>query len=103
MGLANAMIKEYTTSYNQLKTSLEILKRCLGNDHVEVADCFANLGDVCMKLLTEEKNVSKLAEAKQNYTEANRIIAKSFGAGHTKCNQFASLLFIIDNYDSLSN
>src|SRR5262245_60574599 len=81
--------------------SLQILLACLGMNHVEAADCYANLGDVCMKLVAEGPvagRSAKLAEAKKYYTEANRIVATSLGPEHTKCQQYASLLFIIDNF-----
>lgn len=69
---------------------------------MEVADCYTNLGEVCLKLVAEGKK-EKLAEAKKYYEEANNIVVLSLGPMHPKSQQFASLLFIVDNYDSLCN
>jgi len=51
-GLARAMLEDYKKAYEELKQSLNILKTCLGTEHVEVADCYANLGDVCTPFAT---------------------------------------------------
>lgn len=112
LGLSYAMLDEYETSYGHLKQALQILLTALGMNHIEVADIYSNLGDVCMKLVAEfdqkqskKKNQnekqSKLDEAKKYYTEAQRIIQATFGPEHTKAKQFLSLLFIVDNYNSL--
>jgi len=101
-GLARAMKQDYMTSHFELKQSLQILIKTLGKDHVEVADCYANLGDVCMKLHVEASGTGKLAEAEKNYREANRIIKSALGENHPKCQQFASLLFICQYYNELS-
>jgi tetratricopeptide (TPR) repeat protein len=111
LGLAYAMIDDYSTAYVHMKQALQILLTALGTDHIEICDVYANLGDVCMKLVAEsdqekskgkketDKN-SKLEEAKKYYTQALRIVQKTFGAEHTKTKQFLSLLFIVDNYHS---
>ncbi|CAF2977923.1 unnamed protein product [Rotaria socialis] len=112
LGLTYAMIDDYTTAYEHIKQALQILLTALGGNHVEVCDVYSNLGDVCMKLVaesdqqkTKNKNPnekqSKLDEAKKYYTEAQRIAQATFGAEHTKSKQFLSLLFIVDNYNSL--
>jgi len=102
-GLARAMLQDYTTAHFELKQSLQILIVTLGNDHVEVADCYANLGDVCMKLHVEAGgNSPKLVEAEKYYKEAYRIIKIALGENHTKCQQYASLLFICQYYTELS-
>jgi len=102
MGMSKAMKNEYQTAYEDLKKALAILISCLGEDHVEVADCYAYLGDVCMKLHVENRGSKKIQEATKYYTSANKIIEKTLGADHTKCKQFTSLLFICENYDLLS-
>jgi tetratricopeptide (TPR) repeat protein len=112
LGLAYAMNDDYQTAYTHMKQALQILLTGLGQDHIEVCDVYSNLGDVCMKLVAEcdqakEKKSSgtdkqsKLEEAKKYYSQAQRIAQATFGADHTKTRQFASLLFIIDNYHSL--
>jgi len=100
-GLAHAMLNDFKKSYEELKQALQILITCLGPNHTEVADCYANLGDVCMKLVSDCKEKGKLSEAQTYYTKANKIIESSLGATHPKCQQFSSLLFICENYDSL--
>jgi len=105
-GLAHAMLNEFEIAYKELKDALSILRTCLGGDHIEVADCYANLGDVCMKLHVEakaSKGENKLEEAKKYYTEANRIVKAVFGPEHTKSKQFESLLYICENYAMLSS
>ena len=112
LGLAFAMNDDHQTAYVHMKQALQILLTDLGQDHIEVCDIYSNLGDVCMKLVAECDQVkdkkssgtnkqSKLEEAKKYYTQAQRIAQATFGADHTKTRQFASLLFIIDNYHSL--
>lgn len=120
-GLSRAMLGDYVKAYDELKLSSQILIQCLGLDHVEVADTYTNLGDVCMKLVTEGKTKQrdlKLQEAKKYYTvrpglllaamltrcvqEASRIVALAFGPEHTKAKQLASLLFIVENFASLT-
>jgi len=112
LGLAYAMINDYNTAYTHMKQALQILLTALGPDHIEVCDVYANLGDVCMKLVAEDNQKkpkgkketdkqSKLEEAKKYYTQAQRIVQATFGAEHTKTKQFLSLLFIVDNYHSL--
>ncbi|CAF1239095.1 unnamed protein product [Rotaria sordida] len=115
LGLAYAMMDDYTTAYVHLKQALQILLTSLGVDHIEVCDVYSNLGDICMKIVAEidskpkdeqqnqeptEKQV-KLDEAKKYYSEAHRIVQKTFGAEHTKAKQCLSLLFIVDNYQAL--
>ena len=111
LGLACAMIEDYSTAYVHLKEALQILLSALGTNHIEVCDVYSNLGDVCMKYVTElsqnkQNNISltdkqrKLEEAKKYYTEAQRIVQATFGTEHTKVKQLLSLLFIIDNYNS---
>ena len=79
-GLANAMDQNFQVAHTELKEALEILTKALGiyvpsirwqrinrfpgKDHVEVADCNANLGDVCMKLYSEFNMKDKLPEAR---------------------------------------
>eukprot|EP01090_Pellita_catalonica_P000325 TRINITY_DN10220_c0_g1_i1.p1 TRINITY_DN10220_c0_g1~~TRINITY_DN10220_c0_g1_i1.p1 ORF type:complete len:702 (+),score=187.25 TRINITY_DN10220_c0_g1_i1:153-2258(+) len=101
LGLANAMRKKFDEAYRQMKEALQILIHCLGTNHVEVADVHANIGDVAMKLFVEKNQQDKLSEARSHYVKANSIIEKALGKDHTKCNQFASLLFICDNYSSM--
>lgn len=47
------MLGNYPSAHTLLTTSLEILKKKLGPDHVEVADVLSTLGDVCMKLFVQ--------------------------------------------------
>ncbi|CAF0817922.1 unnamed protein product [Rotaria sp. Silwood1] len=112
LGLAYAMTDDYTTAYVHMKQALQVLLTTLGANHIEVCDVYSNLGDVCMKLVAEydhgkskNKNKtdkqSKLDEAKKYYTEAQHIVQATFGLEHTKSKQFLSLLFIVDNYNSL--
>ena len=110
LGLSYAMINDYKVAYIHVKQALEILLHSLGSNHIEVCDAYSNLGDICMKFaveLDQEKQKlqsekrSKLEEAKNYYLEAQRIVHFTFGTEHTKSLQFASLLFIINNYDSL--
>jgi tetratricopeptide (TPR) repeat protein len=113
LGLAYAMLDDYETAYVHLKQALQILLTALGTDHIEVCDVYSNLGDVCMKLVAEydqekqkkSKNTNdkqtKLEEARKYYTAAHRIVQATFGADHTKTRQFLSLLYIVDNYNSL--
>lgn len=55
-----------------------------------------------MKLQTENTtDKSKLAEAKKYFTEANKIVNETLGKDHPKSTQFASLLFICENYEQL--
>lgn len=96
-GLANAMKESYQQAYTELKLALSILTKTLGINHVEVADCNANLGDVCMKLYSEFHLKDKLIDARAYYTEANKVIKEVLGPEHTKCKQFASLLFICES------
>jgi hypothetical protein len=56
-----------------------------------------------MKLVVERGNKEKLDEAKKYYQRAAAIAAAVFGPGHTKCNQYASCLFICENYATLSS
>jgi tetratricopeptide (TPR) repeat protein len=108
-GLAYAMTNDYKSAYVHLKQALQILLSCLGQDHIEVCDIYSNLGDYCMKIVAEMddgarnqyEKMLKLEEAKKYYTEAERIVQATFGVEHTKAKQFLSLLYIIDNYDSL--
>ncbi len=46
--MSYAMLGDYPKAHALLSVSLEILKKKLGNDHVEVADVLSTLGDVCM-------------------------------------------------------
>jgi tetratricopeptide (TPR) repeat protein len=110
LGLAYAMLNDYKIAYIHLKQALQILLNSLGPNHIEVCDVYINLGDTCMKLVVEideqkEKNQnekqSKLDEAKKNYIEAQKIVQSTFGNEHTKALQILSLLYIIDNYNSL--
>eukprot|EP01124_Arcella_intermedia_P034809 TRINITY_DN8695_c0_g2_i1.p1 TRINITY_DN8695_c0_g2~~TRINITY_DN8695_c0_g2_i1.p1 ORF type:complete len:526 (-),score=117.47 TRINITY_DN8695_c0_g2_i1:19-1569(-) len=93
-----AMCNNFHEAYSRLTQSLTILIHKLGKDHVEVADCQAFLGDVCMKLYVEAGIQDKLEEARKFYLEANRIIKAALGEEHTKCKQFQSLLFICENF-----
>jgi len=103
LGLAQAMLNLYTDSYRELKKSLNILITCLGPDHIEVADCYSNLGDVCMKLHVESiDNEGKIDEAKKYYTSASKIVVDSLGPEHSKSMQLASLIFVCENYSLLA-
>jgi len=55
-----------------------------------------------MKLTVESRQKDKLPEAEKYYKEASRIVDNSLGKEHTKSKQFASLLFICENFSSLS-
>ncbi|CAF1128633.1 unnamed protein product [Rotaria sordida] len=110
LGLSYAMINDYKIAYIHLKQALQILLNNLGSDHIEVCDVYSNLGDICMKFVIEidqekqkyqSEKQSKLDEAKQYYLEAQRIVQATFDNEHTKAIQFSSLLFIINNYNSL--
>lgn len=113
LGLAHAMMDDYSTAYVHLKEALQILLLDLGQDHIEVCDVYGNLGDVCMKLVAEcelnngkaktnlQDKQTKLEESKKYYTQAQRIALATFGSEHTKTKQYLSLLFIVDNYFSL--
>jgi len=110
LGLAYAMLNDYKIAYIHLKQALQILLNNLGPNHIEVCDVYSNLGDICMKFVVEidekkQKNENekqlKLDEAKKNYLEAQRIVQSTFGNEHTKAIQILSLLYIIDNYNSL--
>ena len=110
LGLTYAMLDDYGMAYVHLKQALQILVASLDANHVEVADVYSNLGDICMKMLVEldgKKSKAsadkqpKLVEAKGHYLEAQRIVQATFGTEHTKALQYLSLLFIIDNYQSL--
>jgi tetratricopeptide (TPR) repeat protein len=110
LGLAYAMTNDYKMAYIHLKQALQILINSLGPNHIEVCDVYSNLGEVCMKFVIENdqpkdqyqnEKQSKLEEAKRNFLEAQRIVQATFGNEHTKAIQFKSLLFIIDNYNSL--
>jgi len=79
---------------------LIILEKTLGENHIEVGDCRANLGDACMKLYVEANRAEKLSEAKELYKKAHKISTEVLGPGHTKTQQYESLLFICDNYSS---
>jgi len=99
-GLAHAINNNYVDAHFQLKQALQILIHNLGSNHVEVADCYTNLGDVCLKLYVEAGGQgNKLSEAENYYTQANKIIGDNLGKDHPKCQQFASLLFICQNYN----
>lgn len=109
LGLAYAMIDDYGMALVYLKQALQILLTSLGANHVEVADVYFNLGDVCMKYLMDidqlkgknkgEQQV-KLDEARKSYLEAQRIVRLTFGDEHTKAIQLSSLLFIVENFAS---
>lgn len=43
-----AMLEEYGRAHSLLVLALEILKKKLGPDHIEVADVLSTIGDVCM-------------------------------------------------------
>jgi hypothetical protein len=112
LGVAYAMNNDYTNAYVHMKHALEILLSSLGQDHIEVCDIYTSLGDVCMKLVAEMNNdkmkntspfdkQTKLDEARKYYGQAQRIAQLTFGSDHTKCKQFLSLLFIVDNYHSM--
>ncbi|CAF3629063.1 unnamed protein product [Rotaria sp. Silwood1] len=115
LGLVYAMMNDYDTAYVHHKQGLQILLATLGSDHIDICDVYANLGDICMKIVAEMDNKSKnqqdnqestekqvkLDEAKKYYSEAHRIVQKTFGDEHTKTKQFLTLMFIVDNYQAL--
>ncbi|CAF1352598.1 unnamed protein product [Rotaria sp. Silwood1] len=115
LGLVYAMMNDYDTAYVHHKQGLQILLATLGIDHIDICDVYANLGDICMKIVAEMDNKSKnqqdnqestekqvkLDEAKKYYSEAHRIVQKTFGDEHTKTKQFLTLMFIVDNYQAL--
>eukprot|EP01113_Clastostelium_recurvatum_P032291 TRINITY_DN4129_c0_g1_i1.p1 TRINITY_DN4129_c0_g1~~TRINITY_DN4129_c0_g1_i1.p1 ORF type:complete len:658 (-),score=71.51 TRINITY_DN4129_c0_g1_i1:133-2106(-) len=102
LAMAEMMLNNYEAAHGHLREGLDILIECLGRDHVEVSDCYTNLGDVCMKLVCEKNQIAQLEEAKKNYKFALRIVERAFGSTHTKCQQLESLLFICDQYNSLT-
>ncbi|CAF3328745.1 unnamed protein product [Rotaria socialis] len=111
LGLAYAMMNDYKIAYIHLKQALQILLNTLGSDHIEVCDVYSSLGDICMKFVVEidqqkqkrqGEQQAKLDEAKAYYLDAQRIVQATFGNEHTKAIQFSSLLFIVNNYSSLS-
>jgi len=71
-GLARAMLEDYKKAYEELKQSLNILKTCLGTEHVEVADCYANLGDVC----TPSQHHSTHHNTKTQHTSLTRVLCR---------------------------
>jgi len=105
-GLAHAMMQDFKLAYDDLKKALQVLIQTLNKDHVEVADVYSNLGDVVMKLLSEQRNAAQLDslldEASKYYTEAKRIVEASLGPAHSKAKQLDSLLFIVTNYRALT-
>ncbi|CAF1372054.1 unnamed protein product [Adineta steineri] len=110
LGLVYAMMNDYRMAYIHLKQSLQILINSLGPDHIEVCDVYSNLGEICVKFVTEmcqekqpnqNEKQSKLDEGKKHILEAQRIVQATFGNEHTKAIQFMSLLFIIENFHSL--
>jgi len=50
----------------------------------------------------KEGEGDKLEEARKYYIAANKIVETALGPDHTKCRQFASLLFICENFALLS-
>jgi hypothetical protein len=101
-GLAKAMLNDIDGAYKDLKQSLQTLIVSLGNAHVEVADVYAALADVCLKLCAEgAREAGRLEEAKKYVELARAICLAKFGAAHTKTQQCDSLLFIIDNAATL--
>lgn len=115
-GLSHAMMRDYPSALSKLKQARTILIACLGAQHIEVADCFMNLGDVCLKVFVERveesksnsninsshDDVDKLAEAEKYYQSALQIVAKTFGVEHSKHKQLSSLLFVSRNYAQLA-
>lgn len=107
-GLSQAMRQDFQQAYDDLKEAVKILIHNLGPEHLEVADCYASLGDICMKLQVERNGpkdvgpADRLAEARKFYTDACNITEKALGLAHTKCQQYQSLLFICDHYAELS-
>lgn len=53
-GLAHAMLNNYKVAYDELKQALQILIASLGPKHIEVADCYSNLGKNLLGLLNEK-------------------------------------------------
>lgn len=101
-GLARAMVQDIDGAYKDLKSALQILIAALGPSHVEVADVYSALADVCLKLYTEGKREpERLQEAKKYVERARAICVEKFSPNHTKTQQCDSLLFIIDNVSSL--
>lgn len=110
LSLVYAVMDDYDTAYVHAKQALHILLDTLGMDHIEICDVYTNMGDICMKIVAEidkkqkdqqqsqkstEKQV-KLDEAKKYYSDAHRIIQKTFGDRHTKTQQSLALLSIVD-------
>jgi hypothetical protein len=50
-GMCEAMLGEYGRAHGLLVSALDILRKKLGADHIEVADVLSTLGDVCMYVL----------------------------------------------------
>ncbi len=96
------MVQDIDGAYKDLKSALHILIAALGATHVEVADVYSALADVCLKLYAEGKREpERLQEAKKYVERARAICVDKFSATHTKTQQCDSLLFIIDNIGSL--
>lgn len=107
-------MNDYDTAYVHVKQALHILLDTLGTNHIELCDVYTNMGDICLKIVIEvdkkqkdqEQNQKsivkqvKLDEAKKYYSEAHKIIKKTFGDKHTKTQQSLALLSIVDNYQT---
>lgn len=111
LGLVNAVMNDYDKAYVHVKQALQILFDTLGMDHIEICDVYINMGNICMKIVDEidkqqndldcTEKLVKLDEAKKCYSEASRIIKKTFGDKHIKTQQSLELLSIVDNYHTL--
>ena len=99
-------MNNYRTAYGHVKQALQILVDTLGMDHIEICDVYTNMGDICLKVAAEidekqqqqesTEKQSKLDEAKEYYSKAQRIMEKTFGDKHKKTQQFRTLLPIVD-------
>ena len=112
LGLVHAMMNDYDTAYVHVKQALQILLNTLGAGHMELCDVYTNLGGICMKIVMEidkkprdqqhnhesAEKQGKLDEAKKYYSEAHKIIKKTFLDKHAKTQQSLALLSTVDNY-----
>ncbi|CAF0855602.1 unnamed protein product [Adineta ricciae] len=110
LGLVYAAMNNYHTAYGHVKQALQILVDSLGMDHIEMCDVYTTMGDICLKIAAEigekqgdqqqnqefAEKQSKLDEAKEYYSKAQRIMKKTFGDKHKKTQQFLALLPIVD-------
>ncbi len=85
-GLSKAMCGDIDGAYKDLKQSLQTLVASLGMDHVEVADVYSALADVCLKLFVEGGHeANKLEEGKRYVQLARNICAGTWRRVAVQC------------------